>query len=240
MNLRHDARGASLFFVLLACSLQGCGRGDSAAPFADTASRSSAGTANVSLTTAAPGKIGPAANKAPTISGKPATSVMPGMLYSFQPTAADADGDELTFSIVNRPVWATFDAATGLLQGTPGPGDAGTVAGIVINVSDGAARAALRAFKVSVQSTALGWARLTWDSPATKSKGPTSANLAGFKVYWGTKPGRYSNSATIMNPDVTAYVVENLAPNTYHFRVAAVSKTGAERVYSNLPSKTIP
>jgi hypothetical protein len=43
-----------------------------------------------------------------------------------------------------------------------------------------------------------------------------------------------------MNPEATAYVVENLAPNTYHFRVAAVSKTGAERVYSNLPSKTIP
>jgi hypothetical protein len=239
MNVGHHALGTSLFCVLLGGALLGCGREDSAGQLAGTAGWSSE-DASASLPAAAARKVGPAANKAPTIFGKPATSVMPGTLYSFQPTAADADGDDLTFAIVNRPAWATFDAATGLLQGTPGPGDAGTVAGIVINVSDGAARAALRAFKVTVQSTALGWARLTWDSPATKSKDSASTSLAGFKVYWGTNPGRYSDSATIMNPEATAYVVENLAPNTYHFRVAAVSKTGAERVYSNLPSKTIP
>src|SRR5690606_10315056 len=42
-------------------------------------------------------------NRAPTITGTPPTVVTPGTPYSFTPTANDADGDELTFSIVNAP-----------------------------------------------------------------------------------------------------------------------------------------
>src|SRR5688572_21393658 len=90
--------------------------------------------------------VGPAPNRAPTISGTPATSVLQGTAYSFQPTAGDADGDTLTFSIANRPAWATFSATTGRLQGTPGPGDVGTTTGIVIAVSDGKTSASLADF----------------------------------------------------------------------------------------------
>jgi hypothetical protein len=242
MNVSYHAFEI-LPFALLACALQACGGGDSGEASTHTHAGIAIGGDDSVASASLPASkfaVSPAANSAPKIAGKPATAVPQGTLYSFQPTAADADGNALKFSIVNRPVWATFDAQTGLLQGTPGPGDVGKVAGIVINVSDGAAHAALRAFNLSVQPTATGWARLTWDPPAARANGAPLKNLAGFKVYWGTKPGRYSNSATIMNPDVTAYVVENLEPNTYHFRVAALNSTGAERVYSNLPSKTIP
>ena len=58
-------------------------------------------------------------NRAPTISGAPATSVTAGQAYSFRPTAADADNDTLGFSIQNRPTWATFSSVTGQLSGTP-------------------------------------------------------------------------------------------------------------------------
>lgn len=47
-----------------------------------------------------------AANRAPTISGKPATSATVGKSYTFQPTARDPDGDKLTYSISNKPAWA--------------------------------------------------------------------------------------------------------------------------------------
>jgi hypothetical protein len=42
-------------------------------------------------------------NNAPTISGTPASSVDAGNEYAFTPTAADAEGDTLSFTIANQP-----------------------------------------------------------------------------------------------------------------------------------------
>lgn len=91
-----------------------------------------------------------AANSAPVISGSPPTEIVQGETYSFTPSASDADGDALTFSIENRPSWAQFDTASGRLSGTAGPGTAGSYEGIVISVSDGAATASLPAFSIVV------------------------------------------------------------------------------------------
>src|SRR5262249_33922790 len=57
-----------------------------------------------------------------TISGTPATAATPNSLYSFQPVANDAPGASLTFSIQNKPTWATFSATTGALTGTAAQG----------------------------------------------------------------------------------------------------------------------
>jgi hypothetical protein len=184
--------------------------------------------------------VNSAPNRAPTISGTPVTSVLQGTLYSFQPTAADADGNALTFSITNRPAWATFSATTGHLQGTPGPGDVGTTTGIVIGVSDGTASASLRTFSISVQAVASGSATLSWQPPTTNTDGSSLTNLAGYKVYWGTTAGSYPNSVTVNNPGITTYVVESLTPNTYYFAVKAFNSVGVESTWSNSASKTIP
>ncbi|HEY5807629.1 MAG TPA: putative Ig domain-containing protein [Povalibacter sp.] len=93
----------------------------------------------------------PATNNAPTISGTPAVSIDAGAAYSFQPTAADADGDSLSFSISNRPSWATFSTASGTLSGTPAVANAGNFANIVVSVSDGKATTSLPAFTISVK-----------------------------------------------------------------------------------------
>ena len=55
------------------------------------------------------------ANTPPVISGTPDIQVFKQSAYSFTPTASDANGDNLTFSIVNKPRWANFDTATGRL-----------------------------------------------------------------------------------------------------------------------------
>ncbi|MEW8506112.1 MAG: putative Ig domain-containing protein [Candidatus Thiodiazotropha sp.] len=93
------------------------------------------------------------ANRAPTISGIPATSVAEGASYSFVPQASDADGENLSFTIVNRPAWASFDTSTGALSGEPGYSDAGTTSGIRISVSDGHAVASLNTFNITVAET---------------------------------------------------------------------------------------
>ena len=89
-------------------------------------------------------------NTPPTISGTPAATVIAGTAYSFTPTAADADGDTLTFSISNQPDWADFDPTTGTLSGTPPPASIGSYSNITISVSDGQATAALTPFNITV------------------------------------------------------------------------------------------
>jgi hypothetical protein len=165
--------------------------------------------------------------------------VIHGTAYSFQPTAADPNSDTLSFTIVNRPSWATFDSATGRLQGTPAASDLGTTSGIVITVSDGAASAALPAFNIAVQAIATGSATLSWTPPTQNSDGSPLTDLAGFKLRWGTSAGSYPSSVTINNPGITTYIVENLTPNTYHFVATAFDTAGNESVYSNPASKTI-
>ena len=89
-------------------------------------------------------------NFAPTISGTPVTSVIAASTYSFQPTAYDAGGNTLTFSIANKPAWATFSSTTGLLRGTPSGSQAGTYSSISIKVSDGKWVATLPSFSITV------------------------------------------------------------------------------------------
>jgi hypothetical protein len=148
--------------------------------------------------------------------------------YVFQPQARDADGDILHFSVANAPPWAKFDPTTGRLQGTPGPGDLGTYQDIRIKVTDGAADATLGAFAINVGAIASGSVELSWVPPTVNSDGTPLTNLAGYKVYWGTEPGEYSNSVTINNPGLVTYVLENLVPDTYYFVATAFNVEGAE------------
>ena len=194
---------------------------------------------------AAPGKrIGQqqtvTTNTAPTISGTPAASVTVGTTYRFVPAARDADGNALVFSITGRPGWAAFDTATGALYGTPGSADVATYTNIVISVSDGQATTRLPAFSITVQAYAFGSAALTWIPPTENIDGTALTNLAGYRLYWGRQPSNYTSSVAIMNPGITAYVVENLASGTYYFVATAVNLNGTESVVSPEIAQVIP
>lgn len=89
-------------------------------------------------------------SSAPLISGTPATEVTENLNYTFTPTASDLDGDTLTFSIENMPTWASFDAETGILSGTPTSGNAGVNTDITISVTDGTQTATLNPFELTV------------------------------------------------------------------------------------------
>ena len=94
-----------------------------------------------------------AINNPPQISGTPIITGTEGTLYSFTPLANDADGDTLKFQITNQPSWASFNASTGTLSGTPSYTDAGSYSNIVISVNDGQASASLSAFSISISDT---------------------------------------------------------------------------------------
>ena len=88
-------------------------------------------------------------NETPTIGGIPNTAVNKDGVYSFEPTGNDVDENTmLEYSINNKPDWATFEEATGLLSGTPT--STGKTTGIVISVSDGILTASLPEFSITV------------------------------------------------------------------------------------------
>jgi hypothetical protein len=180
----------------------------------------------------------PAGNQAPTISGTPAAQTMQGQQYSFTPTAADANGDTLTFSITNKPAWATFTASTGQLSGTPTAGQVASYSNIQISVSDGTVTTNLPSFTITVVATATGSATLSWTPPTQNTDGSALTNLASYRVYWGTSQGNYTNSTTISS-GLSSFVVEPLTPATWYFALTAVNSAGAESSYSNVASKQV-
>jgi len=87
---------------------------------------------------------------APNISGTPDTSIAENSSYTFTPTSSDSDGDSLTFSITNKPSWASFNTSTGELSGTPSYSDSGTYSNITISASDATHTTNLTSFTITV------------------------------------------------------------------------------------------
>ncbi|MCG7928155.1 MAG: putative Ig domain-containing protein [Candidatus Thiodiazotropha taylori] len=161
-------------------------------------------------------------NTPPVISGSPNTQVAEGQAYSFRPTAVDEDNDSLTFSITNRPTWASFNSSTGLISGTPGMDDAGTTSNIRISVSDGSASASLSAFSITVSNT---------------NRAPTISGAPTTSVDEGSA---YSFTPTASDPDGDAlsFSVSNL-PNWASFRssigqISGTPDSNSAGNYSNI------
>jgi hypothetical protein len=226
--MRSLGRGLVLI-ALSAVALSGCGGGDD---------ESTPASGSAQPPPAAPPPPG-STNHAPTISGTAPAAVNASSLYSFVPTAADADGDTLAFSIDNKPGWATFNTSTGRLSGTPDAADVGTYANISISVSDGHDSTALNPFSIAVNAISNGRATLSWTAPTENTDGSTLSNLAGYRIRYGTSAGALTHTISIDNASVTTFVVEDLAPATWYFAVTAVTTAGAESAYSNVANKTV-
>ncbi|HKR37279.1 MAG TPA: putative Ig domain-containing protein [Steroidobacteraceae bacterium] len=184
--------------------------------------------------------VNAAPNRAPTISGTPATSVTAGTAYNFQPSGADADGDTLMYSIQNKPSWATFSTTTGQLSGTPA--SAGAFSNIAIGVSDNkGGSASLPAFSITVQSQpTTGNATLSWTPPTQNDDGSTLTDLAGFRIQYGSSPSALTQTIQVANAGVATYVVTGLTSGSWYFTVRAYNTSGAESANSAVVSKTIP
>lgn len=179
-------------------------------------------------------------NVPPTIAAAPVTSASVGTRYALQPVAQDANGDPLTFSIQNKPGWATFDPISGLLSGTPAASDVGIAAGIVISVSDGRASASLAAFSINVSSSSTGSATITWEAPSTNTDGSPLADLSGYRLRFGTNSAALDRSVEIQNPAATSHTITGLTSGNWYFSIWAYNSAGVESPSSSLGSKAIP
>ena len=166
----------------------------------------------------------PSTNNPPTISGDAPSSVTEGELYSFVPDVSDPDGDALIFEIANRPAWASFDAGTGALSGTPGSGDAGSYADITITVSDGEATASIGPFGIEVRA-------LVTNTPPTISGNPPSSVSEGAAY-------SFTPSANDADGDALTFDIVNLPGwasfDTASGRLYGTPGTGDAGVYGDI------
>ncbi|MGH8289720.1 MAG: putative Ig domain-containing protein [Steroidobacteraceae bacterium] len=201
------------------------------------------GVASASL---APFTVKVLRNITPTISGTPPKTASVGARYT--PKASESDGDSLSFSIKNKPTWASFSIATGTISGTPAAANVGAYSNIVISTSTGHASASLAPFSITVSqasgsgsgSGATGSAKLTWTAPTTNTNGSGLTNLAGYHIYYGNSPSSMTKVITVANPGTTSYTVSSLASGTWYFAVNAYTTSGLASALSNTGSKSIP
>ena len=213
--------GSSVLLALMATALVACGGGDDSAQ-------------------AQAGPITAGPNRAPTISGSPAGSASAGIAYSFTPSASDADADTLTYSVQSKPSWATFNAQTGKLSGTPTASDVGTSSGIIIAVSDGTASTALPAFAIVVNGAVASTGGLTvsWSPPLANSDGSTLTDLAGYRISYGSSPTSLTQTAQVTNPGLTSFMIESLTSGTWYFSMKSYTSAGVESLATAVMSGT--
>ena len=85
---------------------------------------------------------------------------------------------------------------------------------------------------------------LTWDAPSLNTDGSTIADLAGYKIYYGTISGSGNYTASIDVGNATSIPFTTLsslvpAPGLYYIAVTAYDTAGNESSYSNEISKSL-
>ncbi|MEZ5543289.1 MAG: putative Ig domain-containing protein [Pseudomonadota bacterium] len=184
-----------------------------------------------------------AGNTPPAIGGSPAGAVQAGSSYQFQPTASDADGDSLSFSISGKPAWASFSNTTGRLGGTPGATDVGSYSGIRIAVTDGTDTTSLAAFAIQVTAAPAqtGIMTLSWVAPTQRADGTvlSLSEIGGYRLYYGTTPGAYSNTVEIADGAATTATITDLALGSYYVVLSTYDSNGLEGAKSSPVIKTV-
>jgi hypothetical protein len=179
-------------------------------------------------------------NQAPLISGTPATSVKEGESYLFRPDASDPDGDSLTFSITNKPTWASFDSLTGTLTGIPGSADIGSHTDILITLSDGTDTDQLPAFTITVDAIVVSSTTLNWVAPSTREDGSvlSISEIDGYRIYMGDSESTLAVVVDINDYSITEYTLTEIPEGNHYFAVTAYDLTGSESGKSNIILKS--
>jgi hypothetical protein len=82
-------------------------------------------------------------------------------------------------------------------------------------------------------------ADVSWTPPTTNTNGSALTDLAGYRIYYGTSPGKLTQSIQVANAGAIDYVVQGLTSGTWYFAVSAYTNTGLQSTLSAVASKTI-
>jgi len=169
-------------------------------------------------------------------------SVLPTVTFSASQNTVSTNGSTtLSWTSSN----ATSCSASGDWSGTKATSGSQTINSIisdsVFNLScSGAGGTASYSLDIQVLVSNNGTALISWTPPTENTDNSPLNDLTGYKIYYGTSPGDYTNTINIDNPGLTSYLVEDLAANTtWYFVMTAFNANNIESAYSEEKSKTI-
>jgi len=81
---------------------------------------------------------------------------------------------------------------------------------------------------------------VSWTAPTENTDNSPLTDLAGFKIYYGTNTGSYSQTININSATKTSYLIKNLTSSTWYFVMTAFNSSGIESTYSIEVNKVIP
>lgn len=74
---------------------------------------------------------------------------------------------------------------------------------------------------------------VSWTPPTENEDGSPLTDLDGYRIYFGTQSGRYTDNVRISNSGLSRYVVQNVVRDTYFVVMTAVNRSGLESDYTN-------
>ena len=83
-----------------------------------------------------------------------------------------------------------------------------------------------------------GSVEISWTPPTTRNDGSTLTDLAGYRIYYGHKPGDYSEMVEV-GSGVTSHIIERLGKGQWYFTLTALSSRGLESGFSYEGAKAI-
>ncbi len=87
------------------------------------------------------------------------------------------------------------------------------------------------------QPAAAGHVSLAWDAPTTYVDGTPITGPIGYKVYYGTAPGTYTQIVDVQT--ATSWSTDTLPHGTWYFEVTCYDSNGSESDFSNEISTTV-
>lgn len=80
---------------------------------------------------------------------------------------------------------------------------------------------------------------LEWTRPRVNVNGQELTDLTGYRIYYGTASGLYTQSVDINDPAITSHALHTLPKGAYFFSIRAFSRSGGESALSNEVNKEI-
>ncbi len=184
---------------------------------------------------------GPGGSVNDTVDVTVITTPIPTISLSSSPSTVSEGGSTiLSWNSTN----ATSCTASGDWSGAKGATGAETINSITNNSQfildcSGTGGSASASVNVAVVMSNNGTALLSWTPPTENTDGSTLTDLVGYRVYYGTQPGNYTESVEIANPGLASYLIENLAPASWYFVMTSYNTANIESAYSEEVSKVI-
>lgn len=116
----------------------------------------------------------------------------------------------------------------GLLSGCLSGGTTGATTGSTAQAGGG-----------SVSTTSSGSFSLSWSAPQTRADGsPMSlAEIDGYRVYYGSVPGNYTDSVDVTNGASTSVTVSDVPVGDYYVVITTYDSAGRESAQSSAIQK---